>query len=187
MTHKAWSGIDEECYCFSRSFVNLLYHTGQKIDDFDSNWAFPDCNSSLNSKMKAYEIMHKAWSGIEDVPYCFSRSFVNFVGHTGGNIDYLAPILAFPDNNSNLNKWMDMKWHAYLLGARKRLPVVLEVICQILSSHGMKNRFESYSRSQLSDPSELPCYDLFQFLGKQFMDILYQPYTMISFTRKIHI
>ena len=61
---------------------------------------------------------------------------------------------------------MDMKWHAYLLGARKRLPVVLEIICQILSSHGMKNRFESYFRSQLSDPSDLPCYDLFQFLGK---------------------
>ena len=68
----------------------------------------------------------------------FSRSFVNFVGHTGGNINYLAPIWAFPDNISNLNKWMDMKWHAYLLGAPKRLPVVLEVICQILSSHGMK-------------------------------------------------
>ena len=54
----------------------------------------------------------------------FSRSFVNFVGHTGGNIDYLAPFWAFPDNNSNLNKWIDMKWHAYLLGARKRFPVV---------------------------------------------------------------
>ena len=73
MTHKARSGIDEECYCFSRAFVNLLYHTGQKIDDFDSNWAFSDCNSSLNSQMKPYEIMHKAWSGIEDVPYCYPR------------------------------------------------------------------------------------------------------------------
>ena len=26
-------------------------HTAQKIVDFDQNWAFPDCNSRLNSLM----------------------------------------------------------------------------------------------------------------------------------------
>ena len=26
-------------------------HTGQKIADFDPNWAFQDCNSSLNLAM----------------------------------------------------------------------------------------------------------------------------------------
>ena len=29
-----------------------------------------------------YEIMHKAWSSIEEVPYCFWRSSVKFQGHT---------------------------------------------------------------------------------------------------------
>ena len=27
-------------------------------------------------------MMHKAWSSIEEVPYCFSRSYVKFQGHT---------------------------------------------------------------------------------------------------------
>ena len=47
--HKAWSNIEEVPYCFSRSSVKFEGHTGQKIAVFDLNWAFPDCNSSLNS------------------------------------------------------------------------------------------------------------------------------------------
>ena len=27
-------------------------------------------------------MMHKAWSSIEEVPYCFSRSYVELQGHT---------------------------------------------------------------------------------------------------------
>ena len=30
-----------------------------------------------------YEMMHKAWSSIEKMPYCFSRSSIKFQGHTG--------------------------------------------------------------------------------------------------------
>ena len=30
-----------------------------------------------------FEMMHKIWSGIEQVPYCFSRSSIKFQGHTG--------------------------------------------------------------------------------------------------------
>ena len=30
-----------------------------------------------------YEIMHKAWSSIEEVHYCFLRSSVKFQGHKG--------------------------------------------------------------------------------------------------------
>ena len=29
-----------------------------------------------------YEMLHKAWSSIEEVPYCFWRSSVKFQGHT---------------------------------------------------------------------------------------------------------
>ena len=49
MMHKARSSIEEVPYCFSRSYVKFQGHTGQKIVDFDLNWGFPDCNSSLNS------------------------------------------------------------------------------------------------------------------------------------------
>ena len=51
MMHKASSRIEEVPYCFSRSYVKLQGHTALKIVDFDPNWAFPDCNSSLNSPM----------------------------------------------------------------------------------------------------------------------------------------
>ena len=47
----AWSSTEEVPYCFSRSYVKLQGHTALKIVDFDPNWAFPDCNSSLESPM----------------------------------------------------------------------------------------------------------------------------------------
>ena len=58
-------------------------------------------------------MMHKAWSSIEEVPYCFWRSSVKYQGHTGWKIDDWNPI------------WVR------LLG-----------------------------RSQLSNPSDLPCFKL---------------------------
>ena len=51
MMHRAWSNIEEVSYCFSMSYVKFRCHTAKKIVDFDPNWAFPDCNSSLNSQM----------------------------------------------------------------------------------------------------------------------------------------
>ena len=51
MMHKAWSSIEEVPYCFSRSSIKFQGHIALEIVEFDSNWAFPDCNSSLNSTM----------------------------------------------------------------------------------------------------------------------------------------
>ena len=51
MKHKNWSSIEEVPYYFSRSSIKFQGHMGQKFADFDLNWAFPDCNSSLNSQM----------------------------------------------------------------------------------------------------------------------------------------
>ena len=51
MMHKAWSSIEKVPYCFSRSYVKLQGHTALKIVDFDPNWAFPDCISSLKLPM----------------------------------------------------------------------------------------------------------------------------------------
>ena len=51
MMHKAWSSIEEVPYCFSRSSVKFQGHIALKIVEFDSNWAFLDCNSSLNTPM----------------------------------------------------------------------------------------------------------------------------------------
>ena len=47
----AWCCLGEVPYCFLRSSVKFQGHTAKKIVEFDPDWAFPDCNSSLNSPM----------------------------------------------------------------------------------------------------------------------------------------
>ena len=51
MMHRAWSSIEGVPYWFSRSYIKFQGHTALKIVEFDPDWAFPDCNSSLNSPM----------------------------------------------------------------------------------------------------------------------------------------
>ena len=96
MIHKAWSSIEEVPYCFSRSSVKFQGHTAVKIVEFDPNWAFPDCNSSLNSPM-AIKCCTKFWNSKGEMSYCFPRSSIKFQGHTGQNITDFDPNWAFPD------------------------------------------------------------------------------------------
>ena len=93
MMHKAWSRIEEVPYCFSRWYVKFQGHTALKIVEFDPNWAFSDCNSSLNSPMA----MKFAWNSKGKMPYCFPRSSIKFQGHTVQNITDFDPNWAFPD------------------------------------------------------------------------------------------
>ena len=73
MMHKAWSRIEEVPYCFSRSYVKLQGHTAQKIFNFDPNWPFPDCISSLKSPMAT-----KWWTKLE---IALKRCPIVFQGH----------------------------------------------------------------------------------------------------------
>ena len=66
-----------------------------------------------------YEMMHRAWKGVEGVSYCISRSSVKFQGHTVWKTNDLAPNWAFPFDSSNSTYWMATKWHTQLLGERK--------------------------------------------------------------------
>ena len=77
MMHKAWSSIEEKPYCFSRSYVKLQGHAAKKIVDFDPNWAFPDCNSSLNSPM-AMKCCAKLETAKERCPIVFQGHSSNF-------------------------------------------------------------------------------------------------------------
>ena len=122
MMHKAWSGIEEVPYCFSRSSIKFQGHTALKIVKFDPNWAFPDCNSSFNTN--GNEMMHKAWSRIEEVPYCFSRSYIKLQGHTALKIVEFDPNWAFPDCNVCLEWPMAMKCCTKLEVAWKWCPIV---------------------------------------------------------------
>ena len=113
----------------------------------------------------AFEMMHKAWSSIEEVPYCLSRSSVKFQGHTALKFVEFDPNWAFPDCNSSLNLPMAMKCCTKLETAKGRCPIVFQghpsnfkvtrdKISPILTQIG---RFQTLGRSQLSNPSDLPC------------------------------
>ena len=111
-------------------------------------------------------MMHKAWSRIEEVPYCFSRSYVKFQGHTALKIIKFDPNWAFPDCNSSLNSPMAMKCCTKLETAKERCPIVFQghlsnfkvtryKTSPILTQIG---HFRTVGRSQLSNPSDLPCF-----------------------------
>ena len=110
MMHKAWSSIGEVPYCFSRSSVKFQGHIALKILEFDSNWAFPDCNSSSNSRM-----VTKYCTKLETAK---KRSPIVFQGHS-----------------SNFK----VTWDKTSL-----------ILTQI-------GRFRTIGWSQLSNPSDLPC------------------------------
>ena len=78
MMNKAWRSIKEVPYCFPRSSSKFQGHTGQNIANFDPNWAFPNCNSSLNSPM--------------DLKWCTKFDVVKEKCH-----------IVFRDNPSNFN------------------------------------------------------------------------------------
>ena len=110
-------------------------------------------------------MMHRAWSSIVDVSYCFSRSYVKFEGHMALNIVEFDPNWAFPDCNSSLNSPMAMKCCTKLETAKERCPIVFQghpsnfkvtryKTSPILTQIG---RFRTICRSQLSNPSDLPC------------------------------
>ena len=111
-------------------------------------------------------MMHKAWSSMEEVPYCFSRSSIKFQGHTALKIVEFDLNWAFPDCNSSLNSTMAMKCCTKLETAKERCPIVFQghpsnfkvtryKTSSILTQIG---RFRTIGRSQLSNPSDLPCF-----------------------------
>ena len=111
-------------------------------------------------------MMHRAWSSIVEVPYCFSRSCVKFQGHAALKTVEFDPNWAFPDCYSSLNSSMAMKCCTKLETAKERCPIVFQghpsnfkvtryKTSPILTQIG---RFRIIGRSQLSNPSDLPCF-----------------------------
>ena len=128
MMHKAWSSIEEMPYCFSRSYLKLQGHTAKKIVDFDTNWAFPVCNSSLNSPM-AMKCCTKLETAKERCPIVFQ-------GH--------------PSN--------------FKVTRYKTSPILTQI-----------GRFRTIGRSQLSNPSDLPCFHKF---ASKISDVFFQGQTL---------
>ena len=95
----------------SRSSVKFQGHIALKIVEFDSNWAFADCNSSLNSPM-AMKCCTKLETAKKRCP------------------------IVLQGNPSNFKVTRD-----------KTSPIFTQI-----------GRFRTIGRSQLSNPSDLPCY-----------------------------
>ena len=110
-------------------------------------------------------MMHRARSSIEEVPYCFSRLYVKLQGHTALKIVDFDAKWAFPDCNSSLESPMAMKCCTKLETAKKRCPIVFQghpsnfKVTQDKTSPNLTQigRFRTIGRSQLSNPSDLPC------------------------------
>ena len=146
-------------------------------------------------------MMHRAWSSIVEVPYCFSRSCIKFQGHTALKIVEFDPNWAFPDCNFSLNSPMAMKCCTKLETAKEICPIVFQghpsnfqvtryKTSPILTQIG---RFRTIGRSQLSNPSNLPCYlvgtDFTWFkcvmLGFGFRNKAFWPIQIYSFLSKV--
>ena len=96
-------------YCFARSSVIFQGRTALKIVEFDPDWAFPDCNSSLNSPMgrKWCTKLEVAW---KRCPIVLQGHPSNFKVTRLLKIVEFDPDWAFPDCNSSLNSPMATKW-----------------------------------------------------------------------------
>ena len=114
-------------------------------------------------------MIHRAWSSIAGVPYCFSRPHVKFQVHTALKIVEFDPNWVFPDSNPSLNSPMAMKCCTKLETAKERCPIVFQghlsnfkvtrdKTSPILTQIG---RFRTIGRSQLSNRSDLPCWEFF--------------------------
>ena len=137
--HKAWSSVDEVPYCFSRSCVKLQGHTALKIAEFDPDWAFPDCNSSLNSPM--------ATKWCTKLEVALKRCPIVFQGHTSNckvtrlkKSSILTQIGRFRTVTlAWIHRWLrndaqSLNWHS------RGALLFFKVIRQISRSHGSKNR-----------------------------------------------
>ena len=111
-------------------------------------------------------MMHRPWSSIVEVPHCFSRSNVKFQGHTALKIVKFYRNWAFLDSNASLNSLMVMKCCTKLETAKERCPIVFQShpsnfkVTRDKTSPLLTRiwRFRTIGRSQLSNPSDLPCY-----------------------------
>ena len=95
--------------------------------------------------------MHrKAWSSIEELPFCHSRSSVNFQGQRGRELPILTRIEIFPDCNSSLNSPIALKWCTKCIWYRSGALLIFKVIHQIPRFHGTKK--SSIGRFRVVNP-----------------------------------
>ena len=120
--------------------------------------------------------MHKAWSSIKEVSYCFSRSSVKFQGRTGQNIANFDLNWVFQTATPvGIHRWIrndaqSLKQH------RRGALLLFKVICQISRLHGKKYRqfWPELSVSRLQP--QLEFIDGLEMMHKAWRNIEEVPY-----------
>ena len=83
-------------------------------------------------------MMHKAWSSIEEVPYCFSRSYVKLQGHTAKKNRQI--LRKFPESDHRTIS-LSIMAACIVANSRNRPPVEWEPYAKYIWSHeGLNNR-----------------------------------------------
>ena len=94
MVNNAWSSIEGVPYCFFKGHQSNCKVTRlKKIVNFDPNYAFPDCNSSLNSPM--------ATKWCKKLKVAYKRCPIVFRGHPS---DFKVTRAENRRSESNLSK-----------------------------------------------------------------------------------
>ena len=122
----------------SRSSVKFQGHTALKIFEFDPNWAFPDCNSSLNSPM-ATKWCTKLRVALKRCPIVFKGHPSNFKVTRLKQTSNLTQIGRFRTVNPVwIHQWL--KWCTKLGVAYKRCPIVFQGHLSNCKVTRLKNR-----------------------------------------------
>ena len=106
MIHKVWSSIEEvHTLLFFKVFHQISRSHRAKNCRFWPKLGVYGLQLEFEF-IDGYEMMHKAWSSIEEVPYCFSRSSIKLQGNTGQKIADFDPSCVFQDCSVSLNTQM---------------------------------------------------------------------------------
>ena len=170
------ANIDADGYCchFMHSSVRPTIHGLGFVYCIQSAWKkWPTIWHADVSRWLTLSIQYTCGYGGYLLPLLaahssFSRSSVKFQGHTALKVVEFDPYWAFPDCNSSLNSPMVMKCCTKLETAKERCPIVFQghpsnfkvtrdKTSLILTQIG---RFRTIGQSQLSNPSDLPCFKL---------------------------
>ena len=150
MLHKAWNSKEEMPYCFPRSSIKFQGHTGQNITDFDPNWAFPDYRPVAAFKSLSFALF-KVIRQISRSHGSKNRSIWPKLGVSGQQLQF-----EFTDGYEMLHKAWNSKGDVPYCFPRSSIKFQghtgqnMPILTQI-------GRFRTIGRSQLSNPSDLPC------------------------------
>ena len=151
MLHKAWNSKGEMPYRFPRSSIKFQGHTGQNITDFDPNWAFPDYRPVAAFKSLRFALF-KVIRQISRSHGSKNHRIWPKLGVSGQQLQF-----EFTDGYEMLHKAWNSKERCPIVfqGHPSNFKVTRDKTSPILTQIG---RFRIIGRSQLSNPSDLPCF-----------------------------